>query len=80
MADDGNGKGVFWKVVAAVALAVLTWMGTQLQAIPRIEFQINDHERRLAEQERLHAQEVSARQELIDLLRAEKAARERARR
>ena len=77
MADDGNGKGAFWKVVGTVAILLLTWMGVQLQAVPAHEVRLNDHERRIAEQERLHAQEQAATRELIGLLRAEQDARAR---
>lgn len=76
MAEE-NGKGTFWKVVGLVIVALLVWNGTQLLAVPTHTYQLQNHEARISEQERIHAAQAAAMDELIKLLKAEAQSRQK---
>lgn len=77
MAEEGNGKGTFWKVIGVVGVGVLTWIGSQLLVIPTHAYQLQSHETRITEVERQQAAARAATNELIELLKSEARERER---
>jgi len=82
--DKGGIRGLLIKAAGLVLFAVITWMGTQLSAVPRIEFKTNDVERRVVEleqwkkqEEKRHQEEAESRARLIQLLESDLKQRRR---